>query len=146
MIPLDLITSPDEAVRNRSLDAACADLDLAALLAWARANPGGFRVAHAGVATVTHLVMSAVVQQARAEFTLVPYRGGAQQATDLLGGTIEGSADLPAALIPQAAAGRRIVTAVPRPGSLRACTRPACRSTMRRTMASPRPWPPSLFR
>ncbi len=80
--------------------------DMAALLAWARANPGAFRVAHAGAATVSHLVMSALVTQSRAELTLVPYRGGAQAATDLIAGTIEGSADLPSALIPLAEAGR----------------------------------------
>ncbi|WP_170985277.1 tripartite tricarboxylate transporter substrate binding protein [Roseomonas sp. AR75] len=79
---------------------------LAALLDWARANPGGFRVAHAGAGTVTHLAMSALVAQSRADLTLVPYRGGAQAATDLIAGTIEGSADLPATLIPQATAGR----------------------------------------
>jgi len=79
---------------------------MAALLDWARANPGAFRVAHSGVATVSHLVMSAVVAQARVDMTLVPYRGGAQQATDLLAGTVEGSADLPSSLMPHAAAGR----------------------------------------
>jgi tripartite-type tricarboxylate transporter receptor subunit TctC len=80
--------------------------NMAALLDWARANPGAFRVAHSGVATVTHLVMSAVVAQSRVDMTLVPYRGGAQQATDLLAGTVEGSADLPSSLIPHATAGR----------------------------------------
>lgn len=79
---------------------------MAALLDWARANPGAFRVAHSGVATVTHLVMSAVVAQARVDMTLVPYRGGAQQATDVIAGTVEASADLPASLLPHAAAGR----------------------------------------
>jgi tripartite-type tricarboxylate transporter receptor subunit TctC len=79
---------------------------MAALLDWARANPGAFRVAHSGVATVTHLVMSGVVAQARVDMTLVPYRGGAQQATDVIAGTIEASADLPSSLIPHAAAGR----------------------------------------
>ncbi len=80
--------------------------DFGALLAWARANPGAFRVAHSGVASVTHLTLSMLVEQARADLTLVPYRGGAQQATDLIAGTIDGSADLPAALMPHAEAGR----------------------------------------
>jgi tripartite-type tricarboxylate transporter receptor subunit TctC len=80
--------------------------DLPALLAWARANPGAFRVAHAGAATVSHLVMSALVTGSRADLTLVPYRGGAQAATDLVAGNIEGSADLPSALAPLAEAGR----------------------------------------
>jgi tripartite-type tricarboxylate transporter receptor subunit TctC len=80
--------------------------NLSALLDWARANPGGFRVAHAGAATVSHLTLSALVAAARVEFTMVPYRGGAQAATDLVAGTIEGSADLPTSLVPQAEAGR----------------------------------------
>jgi len=79
---------------------------LAALLDWARRNPGAFRVAHAGAATVSHLTMSALVTASRAELTLVPYRGGAQAATDLVAGTIEGSADLPTSLAPLAEAGR----------------------------------------
>lgn len=80
--------------------------DLAAMLAWARANPGGIRIAHAGAGTVSHLVLSALNTQARVELTLVPYRGGAQAATDMVAGTIEGSADLPSALIPLADGGR----------------------------------------
>ena len=55
---------------------------------------------------MTHLTLSAVVAASRADLTLVPYRGGAQQATDLVAGTVEGSADLPAALMPLAASGR----------------------------------------
>ena len=80
--------------------------DLAAMLAWARTNPGGIRIAHAGAGTVSHLVMSALNRQARVELTLVPYRGGAQAATDMVAGTIEGSADLPSTLIPLAEGGR----------------------------------------
>ncbi len=80
--------------------------DLGAMLGWARANPGAIRVAHAGVGTVSHLAMSALNAQASVELTLVPYRGGAQAATDVLTGTIEGSADLPSALIPLAEGGR----------------------------------------
>lgn len=79
---------------------------MGALLDWSRAHPGAFRVAHSGVATVTHLVMSAVVAQTRVDMTLVPYRGGAQQATDVIAGTVEASADLPASLMPHAASGR----------------------------------------
>ncbi len=79
---------------------------LADVLAWARANPGRFSVAHAGAGTVTHLALSALTAAARVDFNMVPYRGGAQAALDMIAGTVEGSADLPAALIPHAAAGR----------------------------------------
>jgi tripartite-type tricarboxylate transporter receptor subunit TctC len=80
--------------------------DMASLLAWARANPGGFKVSHAGAATVSHLTLAALAAQARVEFTQVPYRGGAQMTADLLTATIDGSADLPTALVPQLEAGR----------------------------------------
>ena len=80
--------------------------DMAALLAWAKANPGGVRVANAGVGTVTHLVLSAINTAAGVELTSVPYRGGAQQAMDVIAGTVEATADLPAALLPHIASGR----------------------------------------
>ncbi|MGG5888669.1 Bug family tripartite tricarboxylate transporter substrate binding protein [Falsiroseomonas sp. HC035] len=79
--------------------------DMAALLAWVRANPGGVRVGNAGVGTVTHLALSAINSAAGVELTPVPYRGGAQQAVDLLAGTLEGSVDLPAALLPHIQSG-----------------------------------------
>jgi tripartite-type tricarboxylate transporter receptor subunit TctC len=80
--------------------------DMAALLAWCRANPGVFKVSHAGAATVSHLTLAALSAQSRAEFNQIPYRGGAQMTADLLNSTIEGSADLPTALVPQLEAGR----------------------------------------
>jgi len=79
---------------------------LADLLAWARQNPQKFSVAHAGATTVSHLVLSALATQGRVEFNMIPYRGGAQAALDVVSGTIEGSADLPTALVPLAEAGR----------------------------------------
>jgi tripartite-type tricarboxylate transporter receptor subunit TctC len=91
---------------NAQVAAARGWTDMAALLAWARQNPGRFSVAHAGAATVSHLMLSALTTAARVEFNMIPYRGGAQAATDLVAGTIEGSADLPTSLVPQAEAGR----------------------------------------
>lgn len=80
--------------------------DMAALLAWAKANPGGVRVANAGIGTVTHLTLSAINTAAGVEMTAVPYRGGAQQAIDVIAGTVEATADLPAAVLPHIASGR----------------------------------------
>ncbi|WP_431280986.1 Bug family tripartite tricarboxylate transporter substrate binding protein [Humitalea sp. 24SJ18S-53] len=80
--------------------------DLASVLAWAKANPGRLRVAHSGVATVSHLTLSAVAAAAGVEITGVPYRGGAQATSDVVSGVIEGSADLPTALMPHVEAGR----------------------------------------
>jgi tripartite-type tricarboxylate transporter receptor subunit TctC len=80
--------------------------DLAAALAWARANPGRMRIAHSGSGSVTHLTLAAVVAAARVEITQVPYRGGTQGTTDVLAGTIDGIADAPAGLMPHLETGR----------------------------------------
>jgi tripartite-type tricarboxylate transporter receptor subunit TctC len=79
---------------------------LAAVLDWARRHPGGFRAAYAGAGTVSHLTMSALVKASGVDITLVPYRGGAQAATDLIAGTIEASADLPGGVIPLVESGQ----------------------------------------
>lgn len=80
--------------------------DLASTLAWARANPERLRVAHAGVATVSHLVLAALSAASGGVFTQVPYRGGAAATVDVLSGQVDGSADLPTALIPHVREGR----------------------------------------
>jgi tripartite-type tricarboxylate transporter receptor subunit TctC len=85
---------------------------LPALLAWGRANPGRLQLAHSGPTTVSHLTLAAIMKRAGIEATLVPYRGGAQAATDVLAGTIDGSADLPSALVPHIEAGRLRALAV----------------------------------
>ncbi|MBR0654549.1 Bug family tripartite tricarboxylate transporter substrate binding protein [Plastoroseomonas arctica] len=69
--------------------------DLASVLDWARRHPGSFRVAYAGAGAVSHLAMAALVKTSGLDISLVPYRGGAQAATDVMAGTIEASADLP---------------------------------------------------
>ncbi len=80
--------------------------DLGAMLDWARRNPGQVKIAHSGVATVTHLTLSAIMAATGVDITGVPYRGGAQATTDTLSGVVDGSADLPTALIPHVEAGR----------------------------------------
>lgn len=80
--------------------------DLASTLAWARANPERLRVAHSGVATVRHLVLAALSAASGGVFTQVPCRGGAAATVDVLSGEVDGSADLPTALIPHVREGR----------------------------------------
>ncbi|NMJ44054.1 tripartite tricarboxylate transporter substrate binding protein [Roseomonas sp. JC162] len=80
--------------------------DLRSTLAWARANPGAMRLAHSGVATVSHLTLAALESASGAPITQVPYRGGAQATTDAVAGVLDGAADLPTALIPHVEAGR----------------------------------------
>ncbi len=80
--------------------------DLPSFLAAAKAAPGTIRVAHSGVATVSHLALSALAAAAGVELVQVPYRGGANATTDALSGVIDASADLPAALVPHLESGR----------------------------------------
>lgn len=86
--------------------------DLPALLTWAKRNPGTLRIAYAGPATVSHLALAAMAKLAAVDITMVPYRGGAHAATDVLAGTIDGSADLPSPLLPHIETGQMRALAV----------------------------------
>ncbi len=59
------------------------------LLALARAEPGKLTYATSGIGTVLHLTMETIMHQANIDLLHVPYRGGAQVITDLMGGQID---------------------------------------------------------
>jgi tripartite-type tricarboxylate transporter receptor subunit TctC len=63
--------------------------DVAALLAYARANPGKLTAGHAGPGTTSHLALNQLADAARCQLTLVPYKGSAPALTDLMGGQID---------------------------------------------------------
>jgi tripartite-type tricarboxylate transporter receptor subunit TctC len=62
---------------------------MAEAVASARASPGSVRWASSGNATVGHMVIEQVRLASGADFIHVPYKGGGQQLTDLLGGHYE---------------------------------------------------------
>jgi tripartite-type tricarboxylate transporter receptor subunit TctC len=60
-----------------------------ALLARARARPGGLNYGSPGSGTPHHLAMELLKSQTRTYITHIPYRGTSQAVTDLLGGQID---------------------------------------------------------
>ena len=86
--------------------------NLAALLAAARARPGALRMGTTGVATVSHLALSAIAAAAGVEFLHVPYRGGAEAVQAVLAGEVDGLCDLPPLLSPHLAGGRLVAMTV----------------------------------
>ena len=85
---------------------------LAEMLATARARPGGIRMGTTGVATVSHLALSAMASATGVEFLHVPYRGGAEAVQAVLAGEVDGVCDLPPLLSPQVAEGRLLALTV----------------------------------
>ena len=85
---------------------------LSDMLATARARPGLIRMGTTGVATVSHLALSAIAAGAGVEFLHVPYRGGAEAVQAVLAGEVDGLCDLPSTLSPQLAAGRLVALTV----------------------------------
>ncbi|KAF1048102.1 Bug family tripartite tricarboxylate transporter substrate binding protein [Xylophilus sp.] len=63
--------------------------DFRALLAEARARPGGIRWATSGLASLGHIMLAQIESGAGVQITHVPYKGGGQQMNDALGGQFE---------------------------------------------------------
>ncbi|MEN9558913.1 MAG: hypothetical protein RLZZ502_124 [Pseudomonadota bacterium] len=59
------------------------------LMAASKAKPGGLNFAYSGNGTVAHLSGVMLQNQANIKWTLVPYKGAAQAATDLIGGQVQ---------------------------------------------------------
>ncbi|NKC30303.1 Bug family tripartite tricarboxylate transporter substrate binding protein [Falsiroseomonas selenitidurans] len=62
---------------------------VAALLAAARARPGGLSYSSAGTGTSTHMAAEFFKQTAGVDILHVPYRGSPQALTDMLGGQVD---------------------------------------------------------
>jgi tripartite-type tricarboxylate transporter receptor subunit TctC len=76
------------------------------MLALARARPGAITVAVTGVGAISHLSVELLQQAAGIRLQYVPYRGGGQAISDVIGGQVSAiNADLPA-LVPQLRAGK----------------------------------------
>jgi tripartite-type tricarboxylate transporter receptor subunit TctC len=86
LAPVGLVnTAPMVLVARPGLPAN----DLAEVLKLARAQPGKLSYATSGVGTVLQLAMETVKDQAKVYITHVPYRGGAQIATDVIGNQVD---------------------------------------------------------
>jgi tripartite-type tricarboxylate transporter receptor subunit TctC len=76
------------------------------LLDLARARPGSITVAVTGIGAISHLGVELLQRAAGIRLQYVPYRGGGQAISDVIGGQVSAmNADLPS-LVPQLRAGR----------------------------------------
>jgi tripartite-type tricarboxylate transporter receptor subunit TctC len=63
------------------------------LIALAKAKPGGITISHPGTGGINHLSLAVFMQQAKVEFTLVPYNGNSPSLTALVRGDVELASD-----------------------------------------------------
>jgi len=59
------------------------------LIAQAKLEPGSIQYATAGTGSVTHLAMELLANLAGIQLTAIPYKGGTQAITDLMGGHLQ---------------------------------------------------------
>ena len=71
---------------------------LAEFVAHARANPGKLNYGSAGNGTLQHIATEALMRAASIEVTHVPYKGSQQVLVDLMGGLIDFTFDVGAAI------------------------------------------------
>ncbi|MPZ47483.1 MAG: tripartite tricarboxylate transporter substrate binding protein [Betaproteobacteria bacterium] len=94
----------------------CANLPvktLADFVAYARANPDKLNYGSAGHGTLQHIATEMMMQTAKFRVTHVPYKGSQQVLVDLLGGQVDCTFDLGAA-IPHIKSGKVRLLGVPR--------------------------------
>jgi tripartite-type tricarboxylate transporter receptor subunit TctC len=80
--------------------------DIAAVLAMARAKPGGLTMATSGVGGPPHLLTEMMRQRAGIDFTVVHYRGAAPAMVAMLAGEVDLSILDPAVMMPHIKAGK----------------------------------------
>ena len=83
-----------------------------ALVQRARKEPGRLSYATSGVGTVLHLAMEMVKDRAKVFAVHIPYRGGAQIATDVIGGQVDLAMMVSTSATPHVQAGRMKALAV----------------------------------
>ena len=88
------------------------------LVALARKDPGRLSYATSGVGTVLHLAMEMVKERAKIFAVHIPYRGGAQIASDVIGGQVDLAMMVSVSATPHVQAGRMKALAVTGPQRL----------------------------
>lgn len=115
LLPVALTTTaPMVLVARNSLGVASMD----ALVALARKDPGRLSYATSGVGTVLHLAMEMVKERAKIFAVHIPYRGGAQIASDVIGGQVDLAVMVSVSATPHVQAGRIKALAVTGPQRL----------------------------
>ena len=85
---------------------------VAALIAYAKANPGKLSFGSAGIGSSLHLAGEFFKHEAKIDIVHVPYKGAAQAVSDLVGGQIEMMFGPAVAILPLAKAGKLRALAV----------------------------------
>lgn len=86
LTPVGLVSiAPVVAVARPGLPAH----NISELIALARTKPGGLTYATSGVGTMLHLAMEMLQERAKIKLVHVPYRGGAQITSDVMGGQVD---------------------------------------------------------
>ncbi len=115
LLPVALTTTaPMVLVARNSLGVASMDQ----LVALARKEPGRLSYATSGVGTVLHLAMEMVKERAKIFAVHIPYRGGAQIASDVIGGQVDLAMMVSVSATPHVQAGRMKALAVTGPQRL----------------------------
>lgn len=81
-------------------------------LDWCRANPGKASYASSGQGSSPHLTAALLAKESRVPMTMVPYRGGALAANDLIAGQIAAAATTLPVMVPHHKAGKARILAV----------------------------------
>jgi len=79
---------------------------MAALVDLARRQPGRLSYATSGIGTVLHLAMEMIKDRAKVFAVHIPYRGGAQIASDVIGGQVDLAMMVSTSATPHVLAGR----------------------------------------
>ena len=109
LVPVALITTaPMVLVARTALGIDSMD----ALVQRARKEPGRLSYATSGVGTVLHLAMEMIKDRAKIFAVHIPYRGGAQIATDVIGGQVDLAMMVSTSATPHVQAGRMKALAV----------------------------------
>jgi tripartite-type tricarboxylate transporter receptor subunit TctC len=99
--PMIMIVRPNSQFRK-----------LSDLIDYAKKNPDKLNYSTTGLGAGSHLLMEMLQQAADVKLTVVPYKGSAQQITDLMGGNIDLVLDYSVVLTPLITSGQVIPIAV----------------------------------
>jgi tripartite-type tricarboxylate transporter receptor subunit TctC len=75
------------------------------LIVYSQANPGKVRIGMAGEGTISHLAVARLLRLAKVDMTVVPFTGGAESVTALLGGHIDVNSQATSEIIAHVQAG-----------------------------------------
>jgi len=115
LVPVGLVnTAPMVVVARPDFPAS----NLAETIALAKKEPGRLSYATSGVGTVLHLGMELIKQRGQFHAVHVPYRGGAQIATDVMGGQVDLAMLVSVSAAPHVQAGKLKGIAVTGPARL----------------------------